>query len=137
MAQSIHLKKDGVKSNYSGAKEYDLVIIGSGLSGLSSGLMWQKNTDGKRTLIVEKNSYPGGFSTAYEREGYVFETTQLFPDIIDILEYLEIDLNLKQFEGNFMRRLVVEGDQVDEYKIPTGAENFKAYLVSEFPDGGD
>ncbi|RLD70858.1 MAG: hypothetical protein DRJ29_10955 [Bacteroidetes bacterium] len=137
MAQSIHLKKDGVKSNYSGAKEYDLVIIGSGLSGLSSGLMWQKNTDGKRTLIVEKNSYPGGFSTAYEREGYVFETTQLFPDIIDILEYLEIDLNLKQFEGNFMRRLVVEGDQVDEYKIPAGAENFKAYLVSEFPDDAD
>ena len=137
MAQSIHLKKDGVKSNYSGAKEYDLVIIGSGLSGLSSGLMWQKNTDGKRTLIVEKNSYPGGFSTAYEREGYVFETTQLFPDIIDILEYLEIDLNLKQFEGNFMRRLVVEGDQVEEYKIPAGAENFKAYLVSEFPDDAD
>ena len=137
MVKSIQLKKDSVKSNYSGTMEYDLVIIGSGLSGLSSGMMWQKNTKGKRTLIVEKNSYPGGYSTAYEREGYVFETTQLFPDIIDILDYLEIDLNLKQYEGNFMRRLVVEGDQVDEYKIPAGAENFKEYLVSKFPDDAE
>jgi phytoene dehydrogenase-like protein len=137
MAKSIQLKKDSVNSNYSGTREYDLVIIGSGLSGLSSGMMWQKNTEGKRTLIVEKNSYPGGYSTAYEREGYVFETTQLFPDIIDILEYLEIDLDLKQYEGNFMRRLVVEGDQVDEYKIPAGAENFKEYLVAKFPDDAE
>jgi len=134
MTKTIQLKKDSLKSNYSGAREYDLVIIGSGLSGLSSGMMWQKNTEGKRTLIVEKNSYPGGYSTAYERDGYVFETTQLFPDIIDILDYLEIDLNLKQYEGNFMRRLVVEGEQVEEYKIPAGAENFKNYLVSIFPE---
>ena len=137
MTKNIHLKRDGIKTNYSGAREYDLVIIGSGLSGLSSGLMWQKNTEDKRTLIVEKNSYPGGYSTAYERDGYVFETTQLFPDIIDILEYLEIDLDLKQYEGNFMRRLVVEGEQVEEYKIPTGAENFKAYLIAKFPDDAD
>ncbi len=137
MAKSIQLKRDSIKSNYSGSGDYDLVIIGSGLSGLSSGMMWQKNTANKRTLIIEKNSYPGGYSTAYEREGYVFETTQLFPDIIDILEYLEIDLDLKQYEGNFMRRLVVEGEQVEEYKIPAGAENFKTYLVGIFPDDAD
>jgi len=134
MTKSIKLKRDQVKSNYSGAEEYDLVIIGAGLSGLSSGMMWQRNTIGKRTLIVEKNTYPGGYSTAYEREGYVFETTQLFPDIIDILEYLEIELDLKQYEGNFMRRLVVDGEQVEEYKIPAGAENFKEYLVNKFPE---
>jgi len=133
MAKSTQLERTSVKSNYSGTKKYDLIIIGSGLSGLSTGLMWQKNTAGKRTLIVEKNAYPGGYSTAYERDGYVFETTQLFPDIIDMLEYLEIDLDLKQFEGNFMRRLVVDRVQVEEYKIPAGAENFKAYLIAQFP----
>ena len=51
-----------------------------------------------------------------KREGYVFETTQLFPDIVDILDYLEIDLPLKKYDKNFMRRLVVNGDQVD--RIP-------------------
>ena len=133
MAEKIKLKRDQVNSNYSGGDQYDLVIIGSGISGLSTGLMWQKNTRGKKTLIVEKNSYPGGYSTAYERQGYVFETTQLFPDIIDMIEYLGVEIDLKQYTGNFMRRLVVDGDRVEEYKIPAGAENFTAYLVEQFP----
>ncbi len=137
MTKAIQLKRDGVFSNFSGSEHYDLIIIGSGLSGLSSGLMWLKNTSGMKTLIIEQNSYPGGYSTAYERDGYVFETTQLFPDIIDILDYLEIDIELKRFDKNFMRRLVVDGDQVDEYQIPAGAENFTKYLVKKFPDDAD
>jgi all-trans-retinol 13,14-reductase len=134
MTKSIQLKRDSLKSNFSGAEAYDLVIIGGGLTGLSSALLWQKNTENKRTLIIEQNSYPGGYSTSYEREGYVFETSQLFPDIVDILDYMGVDVNLKQFEGDFMRRLVVEGDQVDEYKIPAGVENFTNYLVENFPE---
>ena len=109
MTKLIKLKRDELKSNFSSGEHYDLVIIGSGISGLSTGLMWQKNTTNKRTLIIEKNAYPGGYSTAYERDGYVFETTQLFPDIIDMIEYLGVEINLKQYKGNFMRRLVVEG----------------------------
>lgn len=134
MTRSIELKRDQLKSNYSGEKKYDLVIIGCGLTGLSSALMWQKNTENKRTLVIEQHSYPGGYSTSYERDGYVFETTQLFPDIVDILDYLEVDVKLKQYKGDFMRRLVVDGDQVDEYKIPAGVENYTNYLVSKFPE---
>ena len=137
MTKTIQLKRDELSSNFSGKEKYDLIIIGSGLSGLSSGLIWLKNTHGKKTLIIEKNSYPGGYITAYEKHGYVFETTQLFPDIIDLLDYLEVDLNLKQYEGNFMRRIVVDGDHVDEYKIPTGSENFTAYLIGKFPDDAE
>jgi phytoene dehydrogenase-like protein len=134
MNSTHQLKRDTLSSNYSGRDHFDLIIIGAGLSGLASGLIWIKNTIGMKTLIIEKNNYPGGYSTAYEKEGYVFETSQLFPDIIDILEYLEIDLPLKRFENNFMRRLVVNGDQVDEYRIPAGSENFTRYLTEKFPD---
>lgn len=134
MTKSIQLKRDSIKSNFSGADNYDLVIIGCGLTGLSSALMWQKNTENKRTLIIEQNPYPGGYSTAYERDGYIFETTQLFPDIVDILDYMGVDIKLKKYEGDFMRRLVVEGDQVDEYKIPAGVENYTNYLVELFPE---
>jgi all-trans-retinol 13,14-reductase len=134
MKSAYPLKRDTLNTNYSGKDRYDLVIIGAGLSGLSSGLMWLKNTTGMKTLIIEKNSYPGGYSTAFERGEYVFETTQLFPDIVDILEYLEIDLPLKKFDKNFMRRLVVDGDRVTEYKIPAGPENFTRYLTETFPD---
>lgn len=134
---NYQLKRDALLSNFSNKDHYDLIIIGAGLSGLSSGLMWLKNTSGMKTLIIEKNSYPGGYCTAYEKGGYVFETTQLFPDIVDILEYLEIALPLKRYEKNFMRRLVVHGDQVDEYKIPAGAENFTKYLIEKFPDDAE
>jgi len=134
---SIKFEKDSIQSNFSDADHYDLIIIGAGLSGLSSGLMWLKNTEGKRTLMIEKNPYPGGFSTAYERDGYVFETSQLFPDIIDIVNYLEVEIDLKPFEGDFMRRKVVDGDNVEEYKIPAGAENFTLYLAETFPEDAD
>jgi all-trans-retinol 13,14-reductase len=134
---TIKLKRDALSSNFSGKEYYDMIIIGAGLSGLASGLMWLKNTSGMKTLIVEKNSYPGGYCTAYEKGGYIFETTQLFSDIVDILEYLEIDLPLKRFEKNFMRRLVVDGDHVDEYKIPAGSENFTKYLTDKFPDDAE
>jgi phytoene desaturase len=137
MAKTTALKRDEVTSNFSGNDHFDLVIIGCGISGLSSGLFWQKNTTGKKTLIIEKNSYPGGYSTAYERDGYVFETTQLFPDIIDIINYLGVEIKLKPYEENFMRRLVVEGGHVDEYKIPAGPENFTAYLAETFPGDAD
>ncbi len=131
---TFQLKRDTLPSNYSGKDHYDMIIIGAGLSGLSSGLMWLKNTTGMKTLIIEKNNYPGGYSTAYEKGGYVFETTQLFPDIVDILEYLEIDLPLKRYEKNFMRRVVVDGDNITEYQIPAGSENFTRYLIEKFPD---
>ncbi len=133
MAAKITLEKEKISSNYQGHDSYDLVIIGAGISGLSTGVMWLKNTQGKRTLIVEKNQYPGGYVTAYERGGYVFETTQLFPDITPILEYLDLDLKLKEYTGSFMRRLVVDGDRVDRYKIPSGTDNFSAYLGDLFP----
>jgi len=60
MTKSIQLKRDELKSNFTRGEFYDLVIIGAGISGLSTGLMWQKNTENKRTLIIEKNAYPGG-----------------------------------------------------------------------------
>ncbi len=133
MTEKIILEKEKITSNYQGNDRYDLVIIGAGISGLSTGVMWLKNTSGKKTLLVERNRYPGGYVTAYERDGYVFETTQLFPDIIPILEYLDLDIKLKPYTGSFMRRLVVDGDRVDRYKIPTGPDNFAAYLAELFP----
>jgi len=56
--------------------------------------MWLKNSEGKKTLILEKNSYIGGYSTAFRRGDYIFETTQLFPDIIEMLEYVGLDDNI-------------------------------------------
>lgn len=133
MKKTEKLAKEKIKQNYSGADYYDLVIIGAGVTGLSSGLMWLKNTRGRKTLIIEKNPYPGGYITAYKRGGYVFETTQLFPDVVEILEYLGLDIKLKPYTGTFMRRMVVDGGEVEEYRIPVGPDNFTEYLCEKFP----
>jgi len=137
MADKTQLSKYNIRSNYSGSDHYDLIIIGAGISGLSTALMWLKNTEGKKTLILEKNNYTGGYSTAYQKGDYVFETTQLFPDIIDMMEYLGIKIKLKRYENDFMRRIVVNGNEVTEYKIPAGVNNFTAYLKNTFPEDAD
>ena len=48
MTEKIKLSKDEIKSNYSEKEKYDLIIIGAGISGLSTALMWLKNTEGKK-----------------------------------------------------------------------------------------
>jgi len=133
----IKLKKTGITSNWSGRNSYDLIVIGAGISGLTTGLLWQKNNPESKVLIIEKEPYPGGYVTSYERSGYVFETTQLFPDVIPIIDYIGLKLDLKQYEGNFMRRLVVHESGVREYHLPAGAENLKNYLMKQFPDDAE
>ena len=131
------LRKETISSNWTKKDRYDLVIIGGGNSGLVTGLLWQKNRPGDSVLIIEKEPCPGGFITAYRRDGYVFETTQLFPDIMDIMDYIGLELSLKEYKGNFMRRLIVHGDEVKEYHLPSGAEPLARYLMEQFPDDAD
>lgn len=128
------LAKNGISTNWTGNTTYDMIIIGAGIAGLGTALLWQKNRPDDKILIIEKEPFPGGYVTAYRRGDYVFETTQLFPDIIEIVDYIGLDLNLKQYEGNFMRRLVVDGDKVKEYHLPAGAENLKKSLQDLFPE---
>ena len=50
----IKLKKNSVKSNYSSRDCYDLSIIGAGISGLTTGIMWLKNRPETQVLIINK-----------------------------------------------------------------------------------
>ena len=127
------LEKTGIRSNYSCRPSYDLIVIGAGIAGLTTGLIWQKMRPDDAVLIIDKEPFPGGYVTAYRRKGFVFETTQLFPDVIDIMDYLGVEFALKRYEGVFMRRLVVDGETVKEYRLPAGADNLKAYLQELFP----
>lgn len=52
-------------------KPKKIIIIGAGISGLSSGIYGQKN--GYITEIFEKNPTPGGLCTAWKRKGYLID----------------------------------------------------------------
>jgi len=55
------------------ATRYDVLIIGAGMGGLSSGAFLAK--EGKSVLILEKHDRPGGYVTSFTRArgGYTFD----------------------------------------------------------------
>ncbi len=56
-----------VGSPRSAADAYDVIIVGSGLGGLSCGAAFARQ--GFRPLVIEKHDKPGGFATAFSRPG--------------------------------------------------------------------
>lgn len=52
--------------------DYQLIIIGGGLSGLAAGI--RSARFGQKTLIVEQHSRSGGLNSWYTRQGYLLET---------------------------------------------------------------
>ncbi len=51
--------------------DYDVVIIGSGIGGLTAGAYLSKN--GIKVLICEQHDRPGGYFTSFTRKGYTFD----------------------------------------------------------------
>jgi len=119
-------------------KHYKIIIIGAGMSGLSTGLAWQKvygphNDD---VLIVEKNPTVGGCVTSFARKGYIFDTTQIIPDVADLLAFFGTDIPLLKFE-NYYARLFLAHPATKVTKIipiPSSVEAFQKLLTERYPD---
>ncbi len=52
--------------------DYQLIIIGGGLSGLAAGIRAARF--GRKTLILEQHALPGGLNSYYFRQGHLLET---------------------------------------------------------------
>ena len=62
------IPRDAVKE---GTKEYDAIVIGSGIGGLVAAT--QLAIRGARVILLEKYVIPGGSSGYFQREGYTFD----------------------------------------------------------------
>ncbi len=64
------------------SKKKGLIVIGGGITGLSTALTWAINHDVKEkpVVLIEKEPKTGGYVTSYKREHYVFDTCQMIPN---------------------------------------------------------
>ena len=52
-------------------KDYDVVVVGGGLGGLSAAAFLAK--EGKKVLLLERQNVPGGYATSFLRGRFEFE----------------------------------------------------------------
>jgi len=115
---------------------YDCIIIGAGLGGLTAGAKLSK--EGKKVLLVEQHSVPGGCATTFKRKDFLFEVglhemdglhnrdlkTKIFRDleVFDRVDFIKVP--------EFYRFVYKDYDIV----IPHDPEAAKAVLLKNFPD---
>ena len=118
-------------------KKYGLIVIGGGMTGLSTALTWAINHDLSKepVLLIEKEPKTGGYVTSYERDGFLFDTCQMIPNLSEILDYLGIEIDLRKFKGYYMRIFIIDTktDEVKVLELPSGVETFKKKLMEKYP----
>jgi phytoene dehydrogenase-like protein len=114
-----------------------LIVIGGGLSGLSSAIAWALTHDVNRepVLVLEKEPHPGGSVVSYKRKGFRIDTCQMVPDIAAILKYLGVELEWLDLSESFIRLFLVNpADNTTRVTaIPGNPAAFRAMLDKRYP----
>jgi len=119
-------------------KQEKVVIIGSGLGGLSSGVILAKN--GYDVTVLEQGNQIGGCLQCFTRHGAKFETGMHFigsaapgQTLNKLMKYLEIDeeVTLSQLDSQGYDVVALGGKQ---YQFANGKEAFVKKMSEYFPD---
>jgi all-trans-retinol 13,14-reductase len=118
------------------AKDYDAIVIGSGMGGLTCAALLSKL--GRKVCVLEQHYTAGGFTHSYERNGYEWDVgvhyigethkphsqmRRLFDVISDgALQWAPMD--------PCYDRIIIDGRK---YDLVAGRENFTAELKKHFP----
>ena len=114
-----------------------VIIIGSGLGGLSTGLILSKN--GYDVTILEQGIQTGGCLQCFTRRGVSFETGMHFIGSADksqtlykLLRYLEIDedIKLSKLQEDCYEMVSLNGK---EYRFANGRKAFIEQMAAYFP----
>ncbi|RZJ72535.1 NAD(P)/FAD-dependent oxidoreductase [Flavobacterium sp.] len=121
-------------------KQYDVVIIGSGLAGLVCAVLLAK--EGYKVCVLEKNNQFGGNLQTFVRDKTIFDTGIHYigglgegENLNRLFSYLGImdDLRLKQMDKNGFD-MISFGDDLTEYPQAQGYEAFVSELSKFFPE---
>ncbi len=115
---------------------YDVIIIGAGLGGLTAGAKLARN--GKKVLLVEQHNIPGGCATTFKRKDFTVEVGLHEMDGLDeidvkrdIFEDLDIFNNVEFIRLPQFYRFI--NPNID-FVMPDDADKAIAALIEKFPD---
>lgn len=123
------------------SEQKKIIIIGSGLGGLSTGAILAKN--GYRVTVLEQSTQIGGCLQCFSRCGAKFETGMHFigsaaegQTLRKLMKYLEIDneITLSQLDPHGYDVVALKGKQ---YKFANGKDAFIQQMTEYFPHQHD
>ena len=116
-------------------QSYDIVVIGAGISGLTSSALFGKM--GLSTCVLEMDPRPGGYMAGFERKGYKFDSAihwlnDCGPNgfVSKIFKIIGDDIP-EALQQNHIRRFV--GKDVN-YLVTNQPDLLKEQWVKEFPE---
>ena len=120
-------------------KQYDVIIIGGGLGGLSCGVMLSK--EGLNVCVLEQHSVIGGCLQSFNRNGRVLDTGMHYVGSLSegqimhqYFKYLGVidDLHLRKLdEDGFDHFHFLDGTS---YRFAMGYDRFIDTLATQFPE---
>ena len=129
MKLSLSYKRDKVEG------QYDAIIIGSGLGGMTTGAFMAK--EGKKVLVLERHYEPGGFTHVFKRRGYEWDVGVHYignvhkPTMIKKMFDYITDEPIEWADMGDVYDKMMFGDKVYEYR--KGREEFLAQMKTYFP----
>ena len=136
MTTTTSLKPRRYRSELTG-ETFDVIVIGSGLGGLTTAALLAKA--GKRVLILERHYVPGGFTQTFKRKGFEWDVGVHYVGDLD----RENSMGRKIFDHITGGRLqwasmgetydvaLIEGDR---YEFVAGREKQIDRLIGYFPE---
>ncbi len=116
---------------------FDYIIIGSGIGGLSTAVFLAKA--GKKVLVLERHYVPGGFSHTFKRkDGFVWDVGVHYVGNMDndssflrkIFNYLTDDQLKWEFMGSVYDEVIIGQDK---FSFEAGKEKLCEQLYARFP----
>ncbi|GAA6151883.1 phytoene desaturase family protein [Pseudoteredinibacter isoporae] len=121
------------------AEHYDAIVVGSGIGGLTTAALL--SLLGKKVCVLEQHYTAGGYTHAYEREGYEWDVgvhyigevhkPSTMKRMFDVLSQGRLKW---QAMDPVYDRIIIGGKEFD---FVAGRENFIASLSEQFPDERD